>query len=72
MWKDLKRAAALFRVKENITPHSARKEFAVEEYQRSGQDLQRIKRLLNHRSEAVTMLYAMANVTRKKRDFKGV
>lgn len=71
VWKDLKRAAALFRVKENITPHSARKEFAVEEYQRSGQDLQRIKRLLNHSSEAVTMLYAMANVTRKKRDFKG-
>lgn len=63
--KDLKRAAALFRVRENIAPHSLRKVYAVEEFHRTG-SLSRVKTLLNHSSEAVTMLYAMADQVRKK------
>ena len=64
VFKDLRRAAVLFRVKEHITPHSMRKIYAVEEYARHG-DLKRVQKLLNHSDEAVTMLYAMANCVRK-------
>ena len=67
VFKDLRRVAKAFRVKENLTPHSMRKVYAVEEYAKHG-DLKKVQRLLNHSSEAVTMLYAMANIigTRKK------
>jgi len=60
LWKDLKRVARIFRLKPNIAPHSARKVWAVNEYRRTG-DLKRIQRLLNHSSEGVTMLYALAD-----------
>lgn len=60
VFKDLKRAARLFRIRENVAPHSARKVYAVEAYRRTG-DLKRVQALLNHSSEAVTMLYAMAD-----------
>ena len=70
VYKDLKRAAALFGVKEQISPHSLRKVFAVEEYLDCG-DLVRVQKLLNHTSEAVTMLYAMANVVKRRKNFKG-
>lgn len=60
VFKDLKRTAALFRVKANVAPHSARKVWAVEQYHRDG-DLRRVQQLLNHSSEAVTMIYAMAD-----------
>lgn len=59
--KDLKRATKLFRVKGvNVTPHSARKIFAVGYYRRTC-SLEQVKKLLNHSSEAVTMIYAMAD-----------
>ena len=61
VFKDLKRVARLFKCRANVTLHSARKVFAVEEYRRSGGNLRRVQKLLNHSSEAVTMLYAMAN-----------
>lgn len=62
VWKDLKRAAALFRLNPNlqISPHSARKIFAVTEFQNSG-NIKHVQQLLNHSSEALTMLYAMAD-----------
>lgn len=68
VYKDLKRAAKLFGIKKQISPHSLRKVYAVEEYERTG-DLQRVKRLLNHSSEAVTMLYAMSNAVRRRKNF---
>lgn len=59
--KDLKRATKLFRVKGvNVTPHTARKIFAVGFYRRTC-SLEQVKKLLNHSSEAVTMIYAMAD-----------
>lgn len=59
--KDLKRACELFRVKGvNVTPHTARKIFAVGEYERTC-DFKHVQELLNHSNEAVTTLYAIAD-----------
>lgn len=66
VFKDLKKACANFGVKKNVAPHSLRKIYAVEEYELTG-DLKKVQKLLNHSNEAVTMLYAMANSVRKKR-----
>jgi integrase len=70
VYKDIRRAAAAFRVRKHISPHTMRKAFAVNFYQKCG-NLGRVKDLLNHSSEAVTMIYAMADVlTQKKVDKK--
>ena len=66
VFKDLKKACANFGINKNIAPHSLRKIYAVEEYELTG-DLKKVQKLLNHSNEAVTMLYAMANSVRKKR-----
>lgn len=59
VWKDLNRIAKAFRLK-SVSPHSARKLYAVEWYHRSG-DMRKVQRLLNHSDEAVTALYALAD-----------
>lgn len=61
VWKDLKRAAKLFRVSDslNVTPHTARKVFAVEAFAKYGR-LDRVRDLLNHGDEGVTALYLMS------------
>lgn len=61
VWKDVKRAAAAFRLKQNVGPHSARKVYAVELMKKYG-DIDRVRRALNHGSESVTMIYAMADM----------
>ena len=61
VYKDLKRAAALYRVQANIAPHSLRKIYAVDARNRAGGDTKRVQRLLCHTDEAVTMIYAMAD-----------
>ena len=67
VYKDLRRAAKLFRVKDiHVSPHSARKLYAVSEYRRTG-SIERVKELLNHEDEAVTMLYAMADQLERRR-----
>ncbi len=66
VWKDLKRIARMFRLKENVAPHTARKVYAVEAYHKSG-DLKRVQSLLNHSSEAVTAIYAMADDLTRRR-----
>lgn len=66
VYKDIKRAARAFRVRTNITCHSARKIYAVEEY-RKDFSIARVKRLLNHSSEAVTMIYAIADDITERR-----
>ena len=60
VWKDVKRAAAAFRLPQNVAPHSARKVYAVELKRKYG-DLERVQRALNHSSESVTLIYAMAD-----------
>ena len=68
VYKDIKRAAKAFRIKSNISCHTARKIYAVSEYKKDF-SVARIKKLLNHSSEAVTMIYAIADelTERKKR-----
>lgn len=61
VWKDIKRVAKIFRLPENIAPHTMRKIFAVEAFAKS-KDLKHVQRLLNHSNEGITMLYAMADV----------
>lgn len=65
VWRDLKRAARLYRldgkkIAENVGPHSARKGYAVQLYRETG-DMAAVQRALNHSDSAVTMLYAMAD-----------
>lgn len=62
VFKDLRRAAMLFRVKAQVTPHTARKVFAVEYYKKHNNDIKKLQQLFNHSNEAVTFLYAMANM----------
>lgn len=66
VWKDIKRAAKAFRLPQNVGPHSARKVYAVELLKEYG-DIERVRRALNHSSEAVTMIYAMADLQLKSK-----
>ena len=68
VYKDLKRAAQLFRVPERaqISPHSLRKIFAVGAMRKYG-DLRKVQELLNHSNEAVTMIYAMADTLTQRK-----
>lgn len=68
VYKDLKRACELLRISKSLTisPHTARKIYAVKLRYDDKFDLNRIQELMNHSSEAVTMIYAMADeLTRK-------
>lgn len=65
VYKDIRRAAKAFRLEEHVSPHSARKIYAVDAYKRYG-DMKRVQKLLNHSSEAVTMIYALADAIEKK------
>lgn len=63
VWKDLQRAAKAFRIPPavRITPHTARKIYAVKQYRRTC-SIDRVRRLLNHNDKCVTQLYALADV----------
>lgn len=67
VYKDIRRAAKAFRLEEHITPHSMRKVYAVNQYHKSGGDLKRVQELLNHSSESVTMIYALADALTERR-----
>ena len=60
VWKDVKRAADAFRLRQNVAPHSARKIYAVELMAKYG-NIEKVRRALKHSSIAVTMIYAMAD-----------
>lgn len=59
VWKDVKRAARLLRLKQNAAPHSFRKVYAVDLLNKYG-DIAKVRRALNHSSDSVTAIYAMA------------
>lgn len=61
VWADIKRAAKAFRLPQNVSPHSLRKIYAVEQWESTG-DLGKVGKLLNHSEyhPETTMLYAMA------------
>lgn len=60
VWKDVKRAAHALRLPQNVGPHSARKVYAVELLAKYG-DIERVRRALNHSSQAITFIYALAD-----------
>lgn len=60
VYNDIKRAGYLFRLKTNLTPHSARKVYAVELYRKYG-NIKKVQKALNHDNEVVTMIYALAD-----------
>ena len=75
VWKDVKRAARAFRFPQNVGPHSIRKVYAVELLHKYG-DIERVRKALNHGSETVTMIYALADMQlaakfRKRRSSSG-
>jgi site-specific recombinase XerD len=67
VWKDLHRAAKLFRLDVHVSPHSTRKAWAVDEMHRC-HDLRKVQREMCHSDPSITMLYAMADeLERRKR-----
>lgn len=69
VWKDVKRAARMFRLDQNVAPHSFRKVYAVDLYEQYG-DLKPVQKALNHSSEATTILYACAAQMLKSKRLK--
>lgn len=59
VWKDVKRAARAFRLPQNVAPHSLRKVYAVDVLEQY-QDIDKVRRALNHDRETTTLIYAMA------------
>lgn len=67
VYKDIVRAAKAYRVKPHLSPHSARKMYAVDALHRFGGDLERVQHILNHSGEALTMIYALADMIYEKK-----
>lgn len=68
VWADVKHAAKAFRLPQNVTPHSARKIYAVSLMRKYG-DIDKVRSVLGHDRAETTMLYAMADtlLTSRKR-----
>ena len=60
VWKDIKRAAVALRISDNITPHSARKFYAQQLYEVTGNDLLAVQKALNHSSPETTFIYYLS------------
>lgn len=60
VWADVKRAAFLFRLPQNIGTHSGRKVYAVE-LLRKYDDIEAVKRILRHKYCSTTLIYAIAD-----------
>jgi integrase len=60
VYLDLRRIAKAFRLKQ-VSPHSARKAYAVEQMRANGGDIRAVQSKLNHSSIEVTLLYALAD-----------
>lgn len=71
VYKDLINVARVYKIRHGLrsltlAPHSLRKIYAVDQYHRSG-SLKRVQDLLRHSSEAVTIIYAMADIMTERR-----
>lgn len=62
VWKDIKKAADLMGVPLNVSPHSARKTYAVELRKERG--LADVQKELQHSDMTTTMLYAFSDMAR--------
>ena len=65
VWHDVKRASKAMRIDICIGTHSARKSYAVGEYERTG-DLLDVQLKLNHDDLATTILYLLDEFEKKK------
>ena len=65
VWKDVKRAQKALRIKENLAPHSARKNFAVRMMTKY-HSIEKVQKELNHSSPETTMIYALAQILSEK------
>lgn len=63
VWKDVKKASKLLGFEGQISPHSARKTFAVE--LRKSKGLSEVQKALQHTDRETTMLYAFADVANR-------
>lgn len=61
VWEDVKRASIALRLPQNVAPHSARKIYAVGLLKKYG-DIDKVRRVLNHKYTSTTLIYAMADV----------
>lgn len=68
VWADLHRAAKAFRLPQVVSPHSLRKVYAVEQWEKTG-DLGKVGQQLNHSPyhPETTMIYAMARELYRRR-----
>jgi integrase len=65
VYKDLKNVAKSFGVVENVTPHSARKTFAVDDYRKNG--IKGCQKHLQHDNEITTLIYALSDKITQER-----
>lgn len=65
VYKDIRRVRDLMRLKVNLSPHTMRKTYAVEMYHKY-KTSKKVMELLNHSSEAVTMLYLLSEAQTEK------
>lgn len=65
VYKDIKRACKAFRYSVNVTPHTARKIYSVN--QMKNKNIKQLQADLKHADVGVTMIYALADeITRRK------
>ncbi len=69
VWRDLKNAAEKAGIDVNVTPHTARKIFAVERFRRKG--LTATQEALGHDRADTTLIYAFSNLLGAKSAKKG-
>ena len=60
VWKDLRKASTMLRLKGNASPHSLRKTYA-RTLRKEGFSLSQIQKALNHSDPTLTVIYALAD-----------